>query len=90
MAQKADTIPTGKLSTLEAIILKKPTRYKSAKPDPTPLYKKDQKLEVMITAVLDKYPQHKRVLFLKTKYNNNEVLTSTEITEIEKFYKMVR
>ncbi|HET9746687.1 MAG TPA: hypothetical protein VFP97_13310 [Chitinophagaceae bacterium] len=90
MAQKVKTIPTGKLSTLEAIILKKPTRYKSSKPEPAPLYKKDQNLELMITAVLDKYPLHKRVLFLKTKYNNNEVLTSTEITEIEKFYKMVR
>lgn len=90
MAQKVDKIPAGRLSTLEAIILKKPTRYKSAKPDPAPLYKKDQGLEVMITAVLEKYPQHKRVLFLKTKYNNNEVLTSTETAEIEKFYKMVK
>lgn len=90
MAQKLTTIPAGKLSTLEAIILKKPTRYKSAKPDPSPLYKKDESLEKMISAVLAKYPQHKRVLFLKTKYDNNEVLTSTEITEIEKFYKLVR
>lgn len=90
MAQKVTTIPAAKLSTLEAIILKKPTRYKSGKPEPTPLYKKDESLEKMITAVLEKYPQHKRVLFLKTKYDNNEVLTSTEITEMEKFYKMLR
>lgn len=90
MAQKVEKIPAGKLSTLEAIILKKPTRFKSSKPDPAPLYKKDQQLEGMITAVLEKYPQHKRVLFLKTKYDNNEVLTSAEVTEIEKFYKMVK
>jgi hypothetical protein len=40
IAQKVNTISPGKLSTLEAIILKKPTRYKSEKPAPAPLYKK--------------------------------------------------
>jgi hypothetical protein len=90
IAQKVSTITAAKLSTLEAIILKKPTRYKSAKPEPTPLYKKDMSLEKMILAVLEKYPQHKRVLFLKTKYDNNEPLGPTEIAEIEKFYKMLK
>lgn len=67
MAQKVKTIPVGKLSTLEAIILKKPTRYKSDKPEPAPLYKKDEELGKKITAILEKYPQHKRVLFPKNK-----------------------
>ena len=89
IAQKVDTIPLGKLSTLEAIILKKPTRYKSDKPEPTPLYKKDEGLDSKITTILEKYPQHKRVLFLKTKHDNNEVLTQTEIAEIDKFHKLV-
>jgi hypothetical protein len=44
----------------------------------------------MIAAILEKYPQHKRVLFLQTKYDNNEILNSTEIADIEKFYKMLR
>lgn len=90
VAQKVTTIPVGKLSTLEAIILKKPTRYKSEKPAPAPLYKKDEELGNKITAVLEKYPQHKRVLFLKVKYDNNEVLSTTEITELEKFHKLLR
>jgi len=89
-AQKANTIPANKLSTLEAIILKKPTRYKSEKPEVKPLYQRDEAAGTMIDAILGKYPQHKRVLFLKTKYDNNEVLTSTEIAEIEKFYKMLK
>jgi len=89
-AQKANTIPANKLSTLEAIILKKPTRYKSEKPEVKPLYQRDEAAGTMIEAILGKYPQHKRVLFLKTKYDNNEVLTSTEIAEIEKFYKMLK
>jgi hypothetical protein len=90
IAQKVNTIPVGKLSTLEAIILKKPTRYKSEKPAPAPLYIKDEELGKKITAILEKYPQHKRVLFLKAKYENNEIFSSTETADLEKFYKLLR
>lgn len=89
MAQRVNTISVGKLSTLEAIILKKPTRYKSDKPAPSPLYKKDEEHGKVIEAILEKYPQHKRVLFLKIKYENNEVLSPTEIAELERFYKLL-
>lgn len=89
-AVKLKNIPAAKLSTLEAIILKKPTRYKSSLPAPAPLYKKDTRQGELITAILEKFPQHKRVLFLKTKYDNNEILSSSEVTELEKFYKMLR
>jgi len=89
IAQKVNTIPPAKLSTLEAIILKKPTRYKSEKPAPAPLYNKNEEQGKMIEAILEKYPQHKRVLFLKVKYDNNEVLSSAEITELERFYKLL-
>jgi hypothetical protein len=44
----------------------------------------------MIEAILEKYPQHKRVLFLKVKYDNNEILNSTEIGELERFYKLLK
>jgi hypothetical protein len=90
IAQKTTTIPAGKLSTLEAIILKKPTRYKSDKPAPAPLYKKDEEHGKMIETILEKYPQHKRVLFLKVKYDNNEILNSTEIAELERFHKLLK
>ena len=89
IAQKVNTMPVGKLSTLEAIILKKPTRYKSDKPEPAPLYKKDEEMGKMITAILEKYPQHKRVLYLKVKYENNEVFSSTEVAELERFHKLL-
>ncbi len=89
IAQKVNTISVGKLSTLEAIILKKPTRYKSEKPEATPLYKKDEVIGKKIEGILEKYPQHKRVLFLKVKYENNEVLSPAETAELEKFYKLL-
>jgi hypothetical protein len=43
----------------------------------------------MIEEILQKYPQHKRVVFLKMKYDNNEPLGATEINELEKFYKLL-
>jgi DNA repair protein RadC len=88
-ASKINTMPASKLATLEAVILKMPTRYKSALPPTTPLYNKDEAAGKLITAILEKYPQHKRVLFLKTKYDNNKVLSSSELTELQKFYKML-
>lgn len=88
-ALKVETIPDGKLATLEAVIMKKPTRYKSAPPPPKPLYSKDEHVGQMIEAILAKYPQHKRVLFFQVKYNNNETLMPPEITELEKFNRML-
>ena len=88
-AEKVAGIPTNKLATLEAMILKKPTRFKSALPENKPLYTKDERTGQLITEILEKYPQHKRVLFFKSKYENNEVFTAAETAELEKFYKVL-
>jgi hypothetical protein len=42
-----------------------------------------------IAAILQIYPQHKRVLFYKTKFDNNENLSATEKAELEKFKKIL-
>jgi hypothetical protein len=89
-ASKAGAIPAHKLATLEAMILKRPNRYKSAPPPPKPLYNKDEKAGQMIEAILAKYPEHKRVLFLKSKYDNNQSLSAVEIAELEKFSKVLK
>jgi len=88
-ASKIKTIPSNKLATLEAIILKKPQRYKSALPATQELYKKDEATGELINAILSKYPQHKRVLFFKSKYENNEVLSTFELAELQKFKKLL-
>ena len=88
-ASKVAGIPENKLTTLEAIIKKKPTRYKSAPPPPAPLYTKDEHVGRMLEAILAKYPQHKSVLFLKAKYDNNETLSTAELRELQKFNKML-
>lgn len=89
-ALKVDSIPENRLATLEAVIRKKPTKYKSAPPPPKPLYEKDERVGDMINRILSKYPQHKRVLYFQTKYNNNETLAPAEVTELEKFHRMLK
>ena len=89
-AQKVESISTGKLATLEAVILKKPTRFKSAPPPPAPLYTKNEQVGNMIESILAKYPLHKRVIFFQNKYNNNETLSPPEVTELEKFHKLLK
>jgi hypothetical protein len=89
-ALKIKTIPVNKLATLEAMILKRPTRYKSAPPPPKPMYEKDERIGQMMETILAKYPQHKRVVFLKSKYDNNETLTPAEVLEVERFNKVLK
>ncbi len=88
-ASQVEDIPTGWLGTLEAIILKMPTRYKSTEIIvATPIYQKDEESGKLIMAILAKYPQHKRVVFLQSKYENNEPLSAGEIAELKKFAKL--
>ena len=88
-AENIKTIPPNWLATLEAEILKRPTRYKSTPPPPKPLYEKDEKAGAIIEAILQKYPQHKRVLFFRSKYQNNESFSAAELAELEKFQKLL-
>jgi hypothetical protein len=90
---KAATVPDmqpGRLATLEAIIKKMPNRYKSALPEAQPVFEKDPVISGLLDAILEKYPQHKRVLFLKSKFDNNEVLSVVEIDELKRFHRMVK
>lgn len=90
-AKKAENIPQSWLGTLEAIILKMPTRYKPVEPvTKSPIYQKDEEAGEHIQSILGKYPQHKRVLFLQAKYNNNEPLSIEELSELKKFIKLLK
>ncbi len=84
-----DIVP-GKLATLEALINKMPNRFKSEIPPAKPMYVKDESLGNMINAILEKYPQHKRVLFLKSKFENNETLTAIDIADLGRFHSFVK
>jgi len=89
-ASEIKDIHAGKLATLEALIKKMPTRYKSELPEIKPLFEKDTTQEIIINEILAKYPQHKRVLFLQAKYNNNELLSPADINELKKFRQLIK
>ena len=89
-ASKIEGIQQNKLATLEAVIKKMPTRYKSDLPAPQPLFEKNKQQGQLIDIILIKYPQHKRVLFLKAKYENNEVLSSAEMEDLKRFHQLIK
>jgi hypothetical protein len=87
-ASKIEALPPGKLAAIEAIIKRMPTRYKSELPEPTPLFEKEESTGKLISEILEKFPKHKRVLFLKAKYDNNELLSLVDLADLKKFNSM--
>ncbi len=88
-AQKTPEIAQGKIATLEAIILKKITRDRTKPTLTAAVIEKDEALGKMLAEILAKYPQHKRVLFLQSKYIKNEPIPIAEIDEVKKFAKLL-
>jgi hypothetical protein len=88
-ASKVEHIAPGKLATLQAIILKKPMKHRSPLPQPIAAFVKDETAGQLITEILLKYPQHKRVVFFKGKYENNEPLSVVENEELKRFHKLL-
>ena len=88
-ASRLSGIPPSKLATLEAIILKKKSKERSALPAPTPLYQKDEETGRRINAILSKYPAHKRVLYFQSRYENNQPLSPAELSELLRFEKLL-
>lgn len=89
-AAKIDDIAPGKLAGLEAIIKKMPTRDKTEISAPKPLYEKDEITGQLIDAILIRYPQHKRVLFLKSKYDNNEMISTADVDELKRLKQLLK
>lgn len=86
---KIDGFSTANLATLEAIIKKKPTRFKSEMPAGIAMPDIQDAETSSINMMLEKYPGHKRLLFFKAKLQNRERLSTADITEIEKFKKLL-
>lgn len=89
-ASNIEKLQGAKLATLEALIKKMPTRFKSELPEIKPMFEKDKTAGELIDAILAKYPQHKRVVFLKSKYDNNEAISPQEIDELKKFKQVLK
>ena len=83
-AEKSGLIPAAKLATLEAIIKKKPTRYKSETIKIAPEPVKDESVGKALEAILHRYPHHKVALFIQSKYTHNEPLSEMEKAAIKR------
>ncbi len=88
-AKKSRAVSQARLVTLEAIIMRMPTRSKSALPGTSPLYQKDESTGLILDQLLARYPRHKQVLFLKQKYDNNEMLTPSELTDLKRIHRIL-
>lgn len=89
-ARKINDLPAGIIAAVEAIVLKMPTRDKTPVEN---IRSKDQEssedYSKLMNEVLEKYPQHKRVLFLKTQLEQRKTLAALEQKEIEKFHQLL-
>ena len=89
-ASSIEKLQGAKLATLEALIKKMPNRFKSELPETKPMFEKDKAAGELMDVILAKYPQHKRVVFLKSKYENNETISAQEIDELKKFKQVLK
>lgn len=89
-AKKVKDIPVGWTAAVEAIVLKMPVRDKTPVED-TRNKKQEprEKWNELMEQLLEKYPQHKRVLFLKAQWEQRKLLSAPEQQEIEKFYQLL-
>ena len=77
------------LATLQAIINKKPNRYKSEKIEKAPEYNKNEAYVPLINKILEKYPQHKMLVFLQQKTQSGQPLSDFETKEVNRLYKLL-
>lgn len=88
-AKKINEIPPGWLATIEAMIAKLPTRDKSPITKIFEPVVENENIVQQLTAILAKYPQHKAVLLLQSKFKKEHSLNATETASLQKFYKLL-
>lgn len=88
-AQKVKDMPPNWLATLEAIVLKMPTREKSPAQALPTVVVKNTEWQDQIAAVLARYPQHKRVLFFQQQLLQKKELDPAAAQELARFYRLL-
>jgi 5'-deoxynucleotidase YfbR-like HD superfamily hydrolase len=87
-AKETSNISSAKIATLEALIKKMPTRIKSAMPEIQPSFKKNPEVQLILNDIFAKFPEHKRALFLQSKYMNDEEINPHEMSELRQFQRI--
>lgn len=82
-------MPAGWLATIEAMVAKLPNRDKSPVIRTTNLPVKDNSVQLQLEGILEKFPQHKAVLVLQSKYNKEKQLSTSDKAALDKLYKLL-
>ena len=88
-AVKLPGMHPGRMATLEAIIKKKHVTHRSQVSLVAAQPEKDDEAGQMITGILAKYPQHKRVLLFKANFDKDGKLPLAEKEELKRFCKLL-
>ncbi len=88
-AVRISGINPGRLATLEAIIKKKHVTHRSEATLTAIVKTNDEEAGNMIKSILEKYPQHKRVLLFNSNYKKDGELVLFEKEELIRFYKIL-
>ena len=87
-ASEIEDLNPGKLATLQALIQKMPTRYKSELPELKTDEGENKQLQV-VEKILETFPQHKGALLLHSKLKTAGKLSPRETTDLDRFAQLL-
>ena len=88
-ASQSTIISESHLATLQAIINKKPNRYKSEKIEKAPEFDRGKEVIPLLNKLLERFPQHKMLVFLQQKSNAGQPFSDFEMGEIKRLFKIL-
>ncbi len=87
-ASEIRDLDPAKLATLQALINKMPTRYKSELPGPDQKISNTTELQ-LVEKILESFPSHKGALMLHSKLKGGGVLSPREASDLSKFSALI-
>lgn len=88
-ATKFTEVSPGKLATLEAIIKKKKIVDRSAPTIPTEEVAIDETPLIQMNEILERNASHMRILFLKSKWEQEGQLSTVEKDDVKRLHKIL-
>ncbi|KIC92968.1 hypothetical protein [Flavihumibacter solisilvae] len=88
-ASQIEGIAPGKLAAIETIIKRMPDKVKPVEITRSPVVTKDSSIGETLERLLAAYPNHKRGLFLQSKFQLNESFSPEEMADIKRLKQML-
>jgi len=88
-ASQIEGIAPGKLAAIETIIKRMPDKVRPVEITRSPVVTKDSSIGETLERLLAAYPNHKRGLFLHSKFQLNESFSPEEMADIKRLKQML-